>query len=49
MGMNALSGIICRDDAQLVIVHAEKHYGEPACAHVVVDELALEDNRVVDE
>jgi hypothetical protein len=22
-----------------------KHYGEPPCAHVVVDELALDDDR----
>jgi Holliday junction resolvase RusA-like endonuclease len=42
---DAITGIVCRDDAQLVIVHAEKHYGEPPCAHVVVDELALEDDR----
>ena len=42
---DAITGIVCRDDSQLVIVHAEKHYGEPACAHLVVDELALEDDR----
>jgi crossover junction endodeoxyribonuclease RusA len=36
---DALTGIVCRDDAQLVDVHAEKHYGETACALVVVEEL----------
>jgi Holliday junction resolvase RusA-like endonuclease len=46
---DAISGIVCRDDAQLVVVHAEKHYGEPACAHLVVEELALEDDRQVPE
>lgn len=45
---DAIIGIVCRDDAQLVIVHAEKHYGEPACAHVAVDELALDDDRAVE-
>jgi len=44
---DALTGIVFRDDAQLVIVEAEKHYGEPPCAHVVVEELALEDDRPV--
>jgi hypothetical protein len=34
-----------RDDAQLVIVQAEKHYGEPPCAHVVVEELVLDEDR----
>jgi Holliday junction resolvase RusA-like endonuclease len=42
---DAITGVVCRDDAQIAIVHAEKHYGDPACAHVVVDELALEDDR----
>lgn len=46
---DAITGIICRDDSQLVIVHAEKHYGEPACAHIVVDELDLTDDRPVEE
>jgi Holliday junction resolvase RusA-like endonuclease len=46
---DAITGIVCRDDAQLVIVHAEKHYGDPACAHISVDELALDDDRAVDE
>lgn len=46
---DAITGTVCRDDAQLVVVHAEKHYGDPACAHVVVDELALEDDRAVGE
>jgi Holliday junction resolvase RusA-like endonuclease len=45
---DAITGIVCRDDSQLVVVHAEKHYGEPACAHVVVEELALEDDRAVE-
>jgi crossover junction endodeoxyribonuclease RusA len=42
---DALTGVVFRDDVQLVIVHAEKHYGAPACAHIVVEELALEDDR----
>ena len=32
---DALTGIVYRDDSQLAIVHAEKHYGTP-CAHLVV-------------
>lgn len=43
---DALTGIVWRDDAQVVIVHAEKHYGEPPCVHVIVEELALEDDHV---
>lgn len=46
---DALTGIVFRDDAQLVIVQAEKHYGEPPCAHVVVEELALDDDRPAPE
>lgn len=46
---DGITGIVCRDDSQLVIVHAEKHYGEPACAHVVVEELALDDDRPAPE
>lgn len=42
---DALTGVVFRDDTQLVIVHAEKHYGAPACAHIAVEELTLEDNR----
>ena len=42
---DSITGIVCRDDAQLVIVHAEKHYGEPACAHIVVQELDPDDDR----
>ncbi len=42
---DAITGVICRDDAQLVIVHAEKHYGEPPHAHLVVTELELDDAR----
>lgn len=38
---DAITGIVCRDDAQLVIVRAEKHYGEPSCVHVLVEELEL--------
>lgn len=45
---DALTGVVFRDDAQLVIVEAEKHYGEPPCAHVIVDELALDDDRVAE-
>ena len=41
---DAITAIVCRDDAQLVIVHAEKHYGQP-CAHVVVRELDPELDR----
>lgn len=39
---DALTGIVWRDDAQVVIVHAEKHYGSPPCAHIVVEELEHE-------
>lgn len=46
---DALTGVVFRDDAQLVIVQAEKHYGEPPCAHVVVEELTLEDDRPASE
>jgi Holliday junction resolvase RusA-like endonuclease len=43
---DAITGIVCRDDAQLVEVRAEKHYGEPPCAHVVVDQLDPADDRI---
>ncbi len=43
---DAITGVICRDDSQLVVVHAEKHYGEPPHAHVVVTELEPDENRV---
>jgi Holliday junction resolvase RusA-like endonuclease len=46
---DAITGTVCRDDAQLVIVHAEKHYGESACAHIVVEELAVEEDRLLTE
>lgn len=46
---DSLVGIVCRDDAQLVVVHAEKHYGDPACAHVTVDELALDEDHAAPE
>jgi crossover junction endodeoxyribonuclease RusA len=46
---DALTGLVFRDDAQLVIVQAEKHYGEPPHAFVVVEELALEDDRPAPE
>jgi crossover junction endodeoxyribonuclease RusA len=36
---DALTGIAFRDDAQLVIVRAEKHYGSPPCAHIEVSEI----------
>ena len=42
---DAITTIVCRDDAQLVIVHAEKHYGAPAAAHLRVAELDPEDDR----
>jgi Holliday junction resolvase RusA-like endonuclease len=42
---DAITGIVCRDDAQIVVAHAEKHYGEPACAHVVVEQLAPDADR----
>jgi Holliday junction resolvase RusA-like endonuclease len=45
---DACTGVVFRDDAQVVIVSAEKHYGEPPCAHVTVDELAVEDDRSVE-
>jgi Holliday junction resolvase RusA-like endonuclease len=46
---DALTGVVFRDDAQAVIVRAEKHYGEPPCAHVIVEELALNDDRPAPE
>lgn len=46
---DALTGVVFRDDAQIVISIAEKHYGEPECAHVLVEELALEDDRAAPE
>jgi Holliday junction resolvase RusA-like endonuclease len=36
---DALTGIVYRDDAQLAIIQAEKHYGTPACTHLTVEEL----------
>jgi crossover junction endodeoxyribonuclease RusA len=38
---DALTGIVYRDDSQLVVVHVEKHYGEPACAHVRIEPVEL--------
>jgi crossover junction endodeoxyribonuclease RusA len=46
---DALTGIVFRDDAQIVDVRAEKHFGGQPCAHIVVDELAVEDDRPLDE
>lgn len=46
---DALTGIVFRDDAQIVDVRAEKHFGQQPCAHVVVEELAVEDDRPLDE
>jgi len=37
---DALTGIVYRDDAQVVRVHAEKRYGEPIGVTVVVQEIA---------
>jgi crossover junction endodeoxyribonuclease RusA len=37
---DAMTGIVYRDDARVVIVRAEKHYGDgPAYAHIVVSAL----------
>lgn len=33
---DALTGTLCRDDSQFSQVHAEKVYGERACAHIRV-------------
>jgi Holliday junction resolvase RusA-like endonuclease len=46
---DALTGIVFRDDSQIVICRAEKHYGQPACAHVIVEQLALDDDRPAPE
>lgn len=45
---DAITGAICRDDSQIVVVHAEKRYGDHACARIVVEELTLEDDRSVE-
>jgi Holliday junction resolvase RusA-like endonuclease len=42
---DALTQVAITDDRCIVIAHAEKHYGTPPCAHVVVDELALDEDR----
>lgn len=39
---DAITGVVCHDDAQLAVVHAEKHYGNAPCAHVVVEQLREE-------
>lgn len=36
---DAMSGIVYRDDAQIAVVRAEKHYGTPPCAHIVISEI----------
>jgi crossover junction endodeoxyribonuclease RusA len=36
---DALTGIAFRDDAQLAVIRAEKHYGTPPCAHIEVSEI----------
>jgi hypothetical protein len=41
--------VVCRDDAQFAVVHAEKHYGAPPCAHVVVEEMTVEEDTPVGE
>jgi Holliday junction resolvase RusA-like endonuclease len=46
---DSLVGTVCRDDSQLVIVQAEKHYGEPACAVLLVEELDPEADRALAE
>jgi Holliday junction resolvase RusA-like endonuclease len=35
---DALTGVVYRDDAQIAIVRAEKHYGTP-CAHIVIETI----------
>ena len=37
---DALTGIIWRDDAQIVVQMATKHYGEPARCEIIVSEAA---------
>lgn len=39
---DALSGIVYRDDAQIVTEHLEKHYGEPARVEVQANLSVLE-------
>ena len=37
--LDALSGVIFRDDAQIVTLHVGKRYGEPERAEIMVREL----------
>lgn len=46
---DAITGFVCRDDAQFVEVRAEKHYGVSPCAHVVVEELDPAEDRPLEE
>ena len=39
---DALTGIVWRDDAQVVHQIVSKRYGEPACAQIFVDQMADE-------
>ncbi len=44
---DALTGVIYRDDAQIVKQHAEKHYGWPERAEVTIRPLTREQARVL--
>ncbi len=37
---DALTGILWRDDSQIVVEHLTKHYGEPARVEITVTEIA---------
>ena len=40
--LDALTGIVFRDDAQIVDLHATKRYGEPERAELTIRELITE-------
>ena len=42
---DAITGVVFRDDARVVDVAAEKHYGAPPCAHIEVEELEPDEDR----
>lgn len=37
--LDALNGVLYKDDAQIVILHAEKHYGKEPCVTVSISDI----------
>jgi crossover junction endodeoxyribonuclease RusA len=46
---DAVTQTLITDDSRIVDVRAEKHYGSPPCAHVVIEQLAPDEDRPAPE